>query len=243
MPEEIAASIGRFGIWYVVFLFALTLHEAAHAFVAWLGGDETAYQGGQVTLNPMPHIRREIFGTVIIPVVTFFFSGWMMGWASTPYDPEWGERYPKRQGIMSAAGPVANLLQAAAAFAILKVLLLRGYFVIPALDRIGFERLVVPPSGAAASSLAEPLALALSVALNLNVLLFLFNLIPLPPLDGAGMLKGLAPGAAGRFYATFLSSPGMSIIGLLIAWQVFGYVFQPAFTILVNLLYWGIPFH
>ncbi|HEU4904854.1 MAG TPA: hypothetical protein VFT19_01910, partial [Solirubrobacterales bacterium] len=82
---EITSQIGVFGIWYVVFLLALTLHEAGHALAAWLGGDETAYQGGQVTLNPMPHIRREPFGTVVIPIITFFFSGWMMGWASTPY--------------------------------------------------------------------------------------------------------------------------------------------------------------
>src|SRR5712692_900695 len=172
---DVADTIGRFGIWYVVFLFTLTLHEAGHALVAWLGGDNTAYRGGQVSLNPWPHLRREPFGTIIVPLLTFFGSGWMMGWASAPYDPYWGQRHPRRLAAMSAAGPAANLLLASLVFAILKLLLAFGLFVPP--ESAGFSRMVAPPPGTPEGSLAHAVAFCLSVALNLNVLLFLFNLI------------------------------------------------------------------
>ena len=69
-------------IWYLVFLFSTTCHEAAHALVAKLGGDTTAAEGGQVTLNPIPHIRRSPFGMVVVPILSFLVGGWMIGWAS-----------------------------------------------------------------------------------------------------------------------------------------------------------------
>jgi Zn-dependent protease len=237
MPEELAAKIPSFGIWYVVFLFTLTLHEAGHALVGWLGGDETAYRGGQVTLNPWPHVRREPFGMVFIPLLTFFMSGWMMGWASAPYDPEWGRRHPRRMAVMAAAGPAANLLLAILVFLILKILLANGVFMAPL--RVGFDRMVEPVAGTPASSWVYPVAFALSVALNLNVLLFLFNLIPLPPLDGSGILRGLFPEGVGRFYDSMAGNPMMSIIGLLLAWRAFGYIFGPAFSVLIALLHPG----
>src|SRR5947209_12732926 len=98
--------------WFFVFLFSTTLHEAGHALAALRLGDPTAYHGGQVTLSPFPHIRREPFGMVAVPLLSFVLSkgSWMMGWASAPYDPEWAHRYPKRAAIMALAGPAANLL-------------------------------------------------------------------------------------------------------------------------------------
>ena len=87
-------------LWYVVFLLSLTCHEAAHALAARLGGDDTAYLGGQVSLNPVPHVRREPMGAVVVPFLTFLYTsgGWMMGWASAPYDPSWEDRHPRRAG-------------------------------------------------------------------------------------------------------------------------------------------------
>ena len=72
-------------IWYVVFLFSTTCHEASHSLAAKLGGDLTAFHGGQVTLNPVPHVRREPFGMVLVPLLSFVLGGWMIGWASAPY--------------------------------------------------------------------------------------------------------------------------------------------------------------
>src|ERR1017187_7046766 len=94
---------------YVVFLFSTTCHEAAHALVAKRGGDSTAALGGQISLNPIPHIRRSPFGMVVMPLVGFFLAGgYMIGWASAPYDPLWERRYPKRAAWMALAGPAAN---------------------------------------------------------------------------------------------------------------------------------------
>jgi hypothetical protein len=107
-------------LWYAAFLLSLTCHEAAHAWAARRGGDDTAYLAGQVTLNPVPHVIREPFGTVLVPLLTYFTNGWMMGWASAPYDPRWEARHPRRAAAMSAAGPAANLLLALLAFAVLK---------------------------------------------------------------------------------------------------------------------------
>lgn len=228
-------AVGRFAIWYVVFLFSLTMHEAGHALVAWLGGDDTAYRGGQVSLNPLPHMRREPFGTIIFPLLTYFGSGWMMGWASSPYDPRWGQQHPRRLAAMSAAGPAGNLVLAITAFILLKLFLAIGIFVAP--DRINFSQLAQPAAGTPAGSLATPAALLLSVLLNLNLLLCLFNLLPLPPMDGAGIVEGLFPGPVGGFLAHLRRQPMMSFLGLMLAWRLFDFVYQPAFGMLLKLLY------
>ncbi len=103
-PEFIALGF----LWYIAFLFSLTCHEASHALVARWGGDLTAAEGGQVTLNPLPHIRREIFGTVIVPILSYVLGGWMIGWGSAPYDPRWRYQYPRRAAWMALAGPAGE---------------------------------------------------------------------------------------------------------------------------------------
>ena len=228
-------KLGELAIWWVVFLFTLTFHEAAHALVAWLGGDDTAYHGGQVSLNPWPHLRREPIGTIFFPILTFFQSGWMMGWASTPYDRRWGERFPGRQAAMSAAGPAANLLLAAVAFGIIKAALAAGLFVAPA--RASFSHVLAPRDGTPAGSLLWPFAMMLSVLLNLNVLLGLFNLIPLPPLDGAGIASGLMPGTIRPILEPLSRHPMLSLLGLFAAWRIFDLVYDPAFSCVLRLLH------
>src|SRR5207302_618671 len=91
-PELLALGF----ILYVVFLFSTTCHEAAHALAAKIGGDQTAFLGGQVTLNPVPHIQREPWGMVIIPILMLVMTGSLIGWASAPYDPNWARRHPHR---------------------------------------------------------------------------------------------------------------------------------------------------
>src|SRR6266705_615693 len=103
-PDIMAMGV----MWYVVFLLSLTCHEASHALAAKLGGDLTAFHGGQVTLNPIPHMRREPFGTILVPIISYALGGWMIGWASAPYDPFWEARHPRRAAWMSLAGPGAN---------------------------------------------------------------------------------------------------------------------------------------
>ena len=90
------SDIGSGLIYYVVFLFSTTLHEAAHAWAAFRGGDPTAYHGGQVSLDPRAHMRREPFGMVALPLISIVLSGWPFGFASAPYDRRWAMRHPKR---------------------------------------------------------------------------------------------------------------------------------------------------
>jgi len=126
---------------YAVFVFAVTVHEAAHALAAMMGGDLTAYNGGQVSIDPIPHMKREPFGMVIMPLLGVFSYGWPIGWASTPYDPRWEQRYPRRAAWMAAAGPGANLLLALLALILLRLGLATGIFAAPEL--VSFSRLVV----------------------------------------------------------------------------------------------------
>jgi Zn-dependent protease len=228
------AWIGEFLAWYVVFVFSLTLHEGAHALLAYLGGDQTAYHGGQVTANPLPHMRREPFGTIFMPIISYVLAGWTVGWASTPYDPVWARRYPRRHALMSLAGPAANLLIALVALVALKALLAAGFYEAP--ERAGYDRVVVLAPEVATGSLLGPLGLVLSVALCLNLLLFLLNMVPLPPLDGASVVEGLAPEAAGGFYDRVRRGP---MLGLLVAFGVIYLLSGPLLRLVLHLLHPG----
>src|SRR4030042_794036 len=97
-------------IWYIVFIVSTTFHEACHGFAAVKLGDPTAYHHGLVTLDPLPHIKRSPFGMVIIPILSFALSGWMIGWASAPFDPYWALSNRKKAAWMALAGPGANLI-------------------------------------------------------------------------------------------------------------------------------------
>src|SRR4249920_419520 len=126
-PQDIATGL----LWFVAFLFSTTVHEAMHAWAAFRGGDPTAYHGGQVSLSPIPHIRREPIGMLVVPLLTSLTQGWAMGWASAPYDPYWAARHPRRAALMAAAGPAGNFIIAIVAFVLIKVGLLAGVFTTP----------------------------------------------------------------------------------------------------------------
>jgi Zn-dependent protease len=221
-------------LWYVVFVLSTTCHEAAHALVAKWGGDLTAFHGGQVTLSPLPHIKREPFGMVVFPILTFFTGGWMMGWASAPYDLDWSQRYPHRAAKMALAGPAANALLALLATLAIHAGLWAGIFVTP--ESVSFTQIVDPAS----PGLAEGLAKLLSLMFTLNVLLAVFNLIPVPPLDGfsaVGLL--MSENRARRLEELGHAMRNFSYIGLLISWQVFGALYDPLFNLALLILYPG----
>lgn len=220
-------------IWYVVFVFSLTCHEAAHALAAKFGGDDTAYLSGQVTLNPIPHMQRSPFGTIVVPLLSFVFSGWMIGWASAPYDPYWQQRYPRRAAWMALAGPAANVAILLLAAIAVKLGVAMGYFAPP--RSANFTSLVYAPDGGTAAAIAT----FLSITFSLNLLLAIFNLIPVPPLDGA-TVAGLfmSERTALRFYE-FAHNSTFMLIGILIAWRLIGMIFRPTFIFALNLLYPG----
>ncbi len=225
-------------VYYVVFLFSVTIHEAAHAWAALVGGDPTAYHGGQVSLDPRPHIKREPMGMLWIPLISVFLSGWPIGFASAPYDPAWARRHPKRAAWMALAGPGANLLLVLLAFAAIRIGAAAGVFHAP--DRAGFDHLAAGAGGAFWAGLA----FVLSVALSLNLLLGVLNLFPFPPLDGSGAVPLLLSDRATVHYQDFLwKNRALGLIGILIAWQLFKYAFDPAFLFVLNLLYPGLGYH
>jgi Zn-dependent protease len=215
-----------------VFLLSLTCHEAAHAFAARLGGDDTAYLGGQASLNPLPHIRRDLLGTVLVPLLTYVQTGWMMGWASAPYDPHWEQRHPRRAAAMALAGPSANLLLAVTGFVALKIGLMSGTWGLPADPTV--DRLVAPVVEHA--GLSEGAARLFSILLVLNLVLLVFNLLPLPPMDGSAVLAGWVT-RLGRLRDQLRSTPWASLAGLALAWLIFPYVFRPVLGWVLSRLY------
>jgi len=224
-------------LWYCVFVFSLTFHEAAHALLAFLLGDRTAYHGGQVTLNPIPHIQREPFGMVIFPILTYIMGGWMMGWASAPYNPWWAERHPRRAAMMAVAGPISNLLLAVVAAVLIRAGMAMGYFEAP--ERINFTRVTAPLDG----GIVRGLAVLLSILFSLNLLLFVFNLLPLPPLDGSNLLEVSLQGRALELYRSLRSHPYAVLIGLFVAWNVLTPIYRPIHLFAINLLYPGMGYH
>lgn len=224
-------------LWYVVLLFSTTCHEAGHALAAKLGGDLTAYHGGQVSLDPIPHIRREPFGMVLVPWLTYLTGGWMMGWASAPYDPYWAQRYPHRAGWMALAGPAANMVLVLLSGVAMRIGILLGAFDYP--RSIGFRQMVDPVGG----GLAEAAAVFLSLVFSLNVLLGTFNLLPVPPLDGYGVIGLLMPESTARRLESWGQEYRMwSILGLVVAWNVYGYVYRPIVSFFLVLLYPGVSY-
>lgn len=231
-------DIGHALVYYVVFLFSVTVHEAAHAWAALLGGDPTAYHGGQVSLDPRPHIRREPMGMLWIPLVSVLLSGWPIGFASAPYDLAWARRHPRRAAWMALAGPASNLLLVILAFAALRIGAATGVFFAP--ESAGFDRL----AGSDAGGPWPSIAFGLSVVLSLNLLLVVLNLFPVPPLDGSGAVPLLLSDRATVRYQDFVwNNRGLGIIGILLAWSLFSVVFDPVFRLVLNLLYPGMGYH
>jgi Zn-dependent protease len=200
---------------YIVFLFSTTCHEAAHAYVALKGGDPTAAEGGQVSLNPLPHIRREPFGMVVLPILAVVTTGNMIGWASAPYNPAWQRAFPRRAALMSLAGPSMNFF-----LVIVSGLLLRVGVATGVLDL-----------GGVWSAVSE----FLQICFELNLLLGIFNMLPFPPFDGFGVL-GLVTGNVSGLENLRLRIGQFSFLGLLIGWQAINYIFPPVLKLVSAVL-------
>ncbi|MEN6337243.1 MAG: site-2 protease family protein [Phycisphaerales bacterium] len=230
-----AIELGLGLVWYAVFVISTTFHEAAHGFVAWKLGDPTARNAGLVTLDPIPHMHRSPIGMIAVPIAAFLMAGggWMIGWASTPYDPYWAHANRKKAAWMALAGPGANLALILLAAAIIRIGMLLGVFAAP-LESTWTQVTVAQSPGLISSA-----AIVVSVLFSLNLILLIFNLLPLPPLDGAEIVMlFLGEGAADR-YREFMAQPAAGLIGLVVAWNVIDVLLGPAQALALNLLYPG----
>ena len=202
-----------------------------------LGGDLTAYHGGQVSLDPRPHIRREPFGMVVLPLVSALISGWPFGFASAPYDPRWAMRYPTRAAWMALAGPGANLVLLLVAALAIRAGVAAGVFSAPEVVRFGS---IVNTDGA---GWWRGVGFLLGALFSMNLVLAALNLIPVPPLDGSAAVPLLLSTNQATRYQQFLwSQPMLGWIGMLVAWRLFDVIFRPLFLAAVNLLYPGMGY-
>ena len=192
---------------YLVLLFSLSFHESAHAWMALRLGDDTAARLGRITLNPVPHI--DPFGTVLMPLLQIFGNVPVLGWAKpTPYDPSRFRREVSlKRGHISVAivGPISNLLLALVFSVLLAVLV-----------RVG------APDG-----MESGLKNFLNVGVVMNVGLALFNLLPVPPLDGSHVLSWGLPRSIGEKFDHMAEHYGNIILWVLFLTGALGYIISP----------------
>ena len=208
---------------YVVFVYSTVCHEAAHAWVAHKLGDNTAYLGGQVTLDPIPHIRREPIGMVFAPLFMLFTSGSLIGWASAPLDPMWVTRYPKRSALVAIAGPLANFALCIVAMICLFIGAKNGVFTPSAQPY--FHKFMHGTEGTA----WEVIAQILGIVFSLNLLLGILNLMPVPPLDGSNLPLLFLGDRAADQYQQAIRQPWMILITLVLIFKVFPMVYWPVY--------------
>jgi len=192
-------------------IFAITLHEAAHGYVAKMFGDRTAYLLGRVSLNPLRHI--DPLGTILIPALTMVLGGILFGWAK-PVPVDYSRlRNPKGDMLwVSLAGPGANLFMA-----LLWALLMRLALTLPLGDY------------------AEPLSLMGFAGVQINAVLMVLNLLPILPLDGGRVAVSLLPSHLAQRYA-MLEPYGLMILVLLLFSGVLGTVIGPIINLTVSLI-------
>jgi Zn-dependent protease len=221
-PEQL---IPQLLIYMVVLLLAISAHEAAHAWMSYKFGDDTARLLGRVTLNPLAHI--DPVGTLLIPIVMFIVSSIggplasipLIGWGKpTPVNPLRWRNKDLANVMVSMAGILANLLIAIVAFTIFKILLLAGVDV-----QVGPH---------------DPVGIFLGEMLIMNVSLAVFNLLPFPPLDGSKILDTFLP-ASMRPLLEMLEQYGYIILMILIYLGFFRMIISPIINIIGYLLYWG----
>ncbi|MDW7761570.1 MAG: site-2 protease family protein [Acidobacteriota bacterium] len=214
-----------------VLLFAITIHEAAHAWSAHKLGDPTAWSLGRASLNPVVHI--DPFGTVLFPIILAVIGAPVFGWAKpVPVNP-YNLRNPRRDNLwISFSGPAANLTAAAAGLILILLLkalnpglteFLRDFLFF----RQGFPRGIFPLHG---------VMLILFYGVLINTYLAIFNLIPVPPLDGSGILSGLLSDKAAETYDR-IRPYGFFIVLALVYLGVLGFIVRPIQIVIFTLIF------
>jgi len=206
--------IKHLATWTIPVLYAITMHEAAHGFVAKLLGDKTAYMLGRVSLNPFKHI--DPVGTVLVPLTLLFLGGFIFGWAKPVPINEHSFKNQKRDvAIVSLAGPLANILMAIFWAFMIK---LSFYF-----KEIGYEHYIILEAVGRAGII-------------INIVLGMFNLIPIPPLDGSKIIYSIISRRMCFFYSRLEPISFLIILGLLIS-GLLGEILGPMVNTCYALIY------
>jgi Zn-dependent protease len=206
--------------WFIIFLFSLSFHESAHAWVSDRFGDDTGRLLGRISLNPIVHI--DPIGTILFPLISMFGGIPLFGWAKpVPVNPlRWREKN-KANFWVSAAGPLSNIILAVLFFVIAKMLVIT--------TRAGMV-------DAGQGGTFEPVLVFCTMGIFVNVGLAVFNLIPIPPLDGSGVLESLLPYEAQKSYEQIRPYGFILLYGLMFL-GVFSLLFGPVFRFVSFLLY------
>ncbi len=222
---DLANFVSHLVIYMVVLLLAISAHEAGHAWMSYKYGDDTAYLLGRVTLNPVAH--TDPIGTLLIPIISFTFGALggalgsipLIGWGKpTPVNPRKWTKYKQANVMVSIAGVLANLILLAIGIVGAKVMMSQGFTVS---DFFGASQ--------------NPLAIFVGNMMTLNLSLFVFNLLPFPPLDGSKILSTFLPES---FKPTLdlLEQYGFLILMFLIYVGVFRLIITPFFIALIAIL-------
>jgi len=230
MPES--DLFGRLIFYLIVLLFAVSAHEAAHAWMSYKFGDDTARLLGRVTLNPVAH--TDPIGTLLLPIIGFIAASSgagfaFIGWGKpTPVNPLKWRNKDTANIMVSLAGIMANTLIAIMALVVLKVLMATG---VVSYDLVAH---VVRGRGVGDGSYTEPMVMLLSNMLFMNVSLAVFNLLPFPPLDGSKVLYSILPASAGPVLDA-LEQYGYFILVAAVYFGIFRAIFSPV-RVLINLV-------
>src|SRR5581483_99605 len=192
-------------------IFAVTLHEAAHAWVADKKGDATARMLGRITMNPWVH--TDLFGTILIPILLFTTTGFLFGYAKpVPVNPFNFRRPKKDMAWVAAAGPGMNFFLAVLSGFLYRLILMLNPALLGGGSFFG---------GSLSNTLLLPLLLTLRFSVDINLVLMIFNLIPIPPLDGGRVLVGLLPDRQSRIVSQ-IEPYGMLLLVVLVFLDPFG---------------------
>jgi Zn-dependent protease len=230
MALTVSQTALYFGFSFLAFLFAISVHESAHALVADRCGDPTARLAGRISLNPLRHI--ELFGTIILPILGALGGFAMFGWARpTPVDPT-KLRNPRRDDILiSTAGPASNLLTAVCCVLALFVIRLASSEGAQIVDRLA----TTGAPGSDGSALI-PIAWLLHRLVVISVVLGIFNLFPVPPLDGSHILHQLLPQPVRAWYRAGARYGFLVLLFVLWYTPVGRWTFIPAMNLVNSLL-------